>query len=171
MRTIRQNVFETNSSSTHSATLCVRSGVKPSFKPYSPDGVIEVSLSAPDGDSEDWFDKMGMLGTYLSLTDRKNELPRIEKIISDFSGMGVHFNAREVAAIKPIKLGEDWTEGKKIEVIQESVKNKFYYFGKSDYGDGIGDFIHSIETILKDDDTILAFVCSGGWFDTEHYYD
>lgn len=174
-QTVRQNVFETNSSSTHSATICVRTGTKPDMKPFSPDGKLTVKPYMPDGTDETWRAKMGLLGYYLALMGRTEELPRIENIISEFSGVEIRYDQAEVNKIdkieKPSYDNEDEDYDEAEEEYYEALKDEFGYFGGSEYGDSVEDVEKSIKTILSDDDTVLAFVCSGGWFDTEHYYD
>jgi len=158
-KTIRQNVWETNSSSSHAVSLCIREKNIPTMKPYASNAEIIVSLRH-DYTYEDWENKMGLLGAYLVLSEQEDKLSKVEDIISDFAGINIRFNVSEIPVLTKYGKGKERIEG------------EFYLFTKAQYDEvPIDDFITDVEKILASDELILSFVCSTGWLNVSEYYD
>ena len=176
---IRQNCWETNSSSTHAVTLNVLE-VEPTMKPYSKNNktIVIEKTSWEDYSLENWKTKMHFLGEYLGFLNRKSEFSRIEKLISDFAGFEIVYGSL-FYDIVPITLeneNELKTE-KDYSVIDEEddddysvLMREFSYFSRG-YESCEEFFQEDVEKILSSDDMILSFICSDGWFEIETYYD
>ncbi len=165
MKTVRSQVFETNSSSTHAVTLCVSHARKPSMKPYSPDNApITVNISKWNSwEEESWTAKIQFLALYLKTLGRIQELEKCLKLISDFAGFDVEVNKEDLHKIPTESIEAD---------AEELLGDHFSYFLREYYGhDSVEDFREVVEDLLSKDDTILAFICSTGWFDVQGYYD
>lgn len=177
MKTVRQNVFETNSSSTHSVTLCVRSGATPTMKPYSAGDVpvtVKISQWGYDGEDEGWQVKLGMLAAYLKTIGNLDRLEQIRSNLEKFAGFPISIDQESLDKLptvsdqKRTEMDEDGCESE----ADDYVRDIFSYFINEYYGhETVGDFRHAIDSVIEDDDTALAFLCSTGWFDVQGYYD
>jgi hypothetical protein len=166
---IRQNCFETNSSSTHAFTLYVPSNVEISYKPYSETGKIIIPLGNIGGD-DTFMDKMIMLGRYLQIQKKFDDLHVIEKVVSEFSGIDVKYDTEYFSPTLRYN-GEEYSDE------DHAIEDQFYTFLSGDrYGYGNGS-VSNIREILDgilssgSDKSILEFVCSFGWISCDTYYD
>lgn len=166
-KTIRQNVFETNSSSTHSVTLCIPENIKPNYKPYSDTGILDVGVTDGYWYAEAWNAKLTLLGAYLIITNRMNDLEKIEQVISDFTGMKVIFNKESVEKLHKSVIDFNTNYPK-----EDYLSDHFYNFLKNQYETiKIEEFTSLVEQILESNEMIIGFVCSDGWFNVCEYYD
>lgn len=155
---IRQGSFETNSSSSHAFTLCFPSGGQPDSRPIIR-GPISVGTCA--GTDDGWQTKVEMLAAYLYISDRKDEIPRLEKIISDFAGGDI-----------PLKF--DFTNWEKV-ILKYGEMGIGEYFetytdGNSEYGNSEEEIISNFDNILKDDNLLLVFI-NNPVIQEDTYYD
>lgn len=176
MKTVRQNVFETNSSSTHAVTLCVSHDRKPSSKPYVEGGFYDFKLSTwgPNGEDESWYSKLQLLGLYLRILGRDDEFRKVLDLVGKFADIIITLNEEYWNKVEVYsdteKVENPWSKQSKSAATWE-LDSRFDYFTKDEYSDCVEDFRDKVEDILSNDQTIVAFVCSGGWFDLTTYYD
>lgn len=172
---IRQNCWETNSSSTHAITLNVKCASTLTTKPYSQDGIpIVIEKGWEDYSQENWEAKMHFLGEYLAYTNRKSELKRVEKIISDFAGFPITYGENFYELVPVAHPTDDLGDNEEYDnPYNDQLMTKFGYFcDNNGYGyESSEDFVMDVEKILVTDFMILSFLCSDGWFCVEHYRD
>ena len=161
MKTTRTNCFETNSSSTHSLTVfSAGANLKPIYNFVGDDaGEVHVKVgNVYDVDSTP-IEKLGFLLTYASVTGSQELFDRVVKIAADFSKLTI---VPDKAEVEGEPLDEDEYE--------DVLSDDFYKF-TNEYGHGsVEDFKSSVDEIIEDDASILAFIFGAGGFDrTEHY--
>lgn len=174
MKTVRSQVFETNSSSTHAVTLCVSHARKPAMRPYSYDNEpITIGVRSYNSwEDEGWTTKMQFLALYLKPLGRLDELEKCRKMVEDFAGFEINFDQESLDKIKTPTDGTQISDSMSSDLEDEYLSDYFSYFISEYHGhDSIADFREHVENLLSNDATILAFVCSTGWFDVEGYYD
>jgi hypothetical protein len=164
-KTVRPNVFETNSSSTNACALYLKAGAVPDFKPFSNDGKISIRVDHFSGGSEEWNYKLSILGTYALVTNQIDKMPIIEKAISEFTGMEMTFDEGSIE-----QYISDGLKYPKVDM-DDDINDTFYEFLGSYYGNSLEDFKEIMQTVLSCDKMIVAFVCSTGWFHLTAYYD
>lgn len=147
---IRQNVYETNSSSTCAYTLSFYSSKQPNHKPII-SGPIKVGNWA--NTYEDWTTKLQMLAGYLTIT--KQPLDFLISTVEKFSGDKLEFVIDD--KLKDSSL-EDYFDS-------------FSYRHDYDYGNTVEDIESIMTEVLSSEENILKFLFVNGQIDVNEYYD
>lgn len=172
MKTIRTNCFETNSSSTHSITLCgvnLSNNQKPTMT-FVKDAEIEIHVGCSDPDSN-VVGKLSFLLAYADTMADQVLFDRLIKVVEDFSG----------AIIKPYKTeynreAKTWEKNAYLTVRSEAgdLEDTFSEFIHSEYAHADGaDIQNTVEKhIIDSDEKLIIFLFSThSAFDKQEYYD
>ena len=164
MKTIRQNTFETNSSSTHAISFSSTLSHPPEFIPVN-NGPVIINVEIKD--TETWKNKVAMLGF---ITEFYKESPintkELENILSSYTGFSMTFNSdlkkeKRERYIKGYKLSE-----------QEWFSDNLSGYFTGEYGFGSDEsFLETLCEILKDEEKIKRFCFSENLYVIGSYYD
>jgi len=161
-KTVRMGQFESNSSSTsaYSVYLPKKTDI-PEFKPYIKSDKLEIPYR-PYSDTQSWIDRVQFLTGFLSITGRVNEIPTFMEKISKFAEI----------SITMINVKDDSFKGESsYEDLNEYLDDSYYSFC-NEYGhDSVEDFKDTMNTLLADDDLVLAFVFSSNFISEQSWYN
>lgn len=159
MKTIRENTFETNSSSTHAYSVSVPAGGA-GYKPIVSGPVNLKQGNYWYGDGQSWSSRIQLMYQYLGVTGRLGEFDAISEAISTFIGQPLVVESENKFA----DIG-DYAD------LKEYVRDEFYKFCNEDYSDGVEGFISSMNAIVGDVNKAVAFAFTEGIVDQHEYYD
>lgn len=178
MKTIRQNTFETNSSSTHAYTLqTVKLDNKPdlNFLPDS-DGIVKLSIRDADA-SNDPRSKASLLLSFLAVCGLGELYHKALNTISEFSGYTVQvsdyrynqdsgkWDVCDVVIEEPYSPDEE-EDDEWDNPIAENFGDYLY-----EYGDTVSSFYDKMKEIAEDPEKTKIFVfCSKQGFSIDTYY-
>ena len=174
MKTIRQNCFETNSSSTHALILCrtlSNSGIDTTFIPNANGEVhINTTYGGNCQDNDPWS-KSKLLLYYAETISDESLYNRIVSVIESTAGVKVT-TERTVYDNGKTKLDRPAFKPLTEEEKQYAIRDKFYKF-TCEYGNGsVEGFVEAIESILNNDTNIKNFIfCSKNGIELNAYYD
>lgn len=155
---IRQGVFESNSSSTNSYTLCFNSTQTPDFKP-----IVKgpIKLGSGTRTSDTWYSKLADLAAYSRLTNK--DLNYLVNAIKEFCGENVEFD---------FSYFDERDSGKWGPITVESYFEDFHESGyDGEYGNTVEDIESQMEDILSTPEKTLAFLFSTGHIECNEWYN
>lgn len=161
MKTIRQNTFETNSSSTHAYTINVMANDKPTFKPLIYVDKYTVTNSYDESDS--WNGRATLCIRYGYITTGQPTVNNILEWLAEFLGVPVTLDERVLKSSKECGAPVDDDEA-----LHDYMRDEFYSWCRDG---GTEDFISDMNKITSDKNLFLSFVFSESSVSTETYYD
>ena len=147
MKTIRQNTFETNSSSTHAFTIQIdKCGNGPEFKPITDVDSIQINVTNYYSSVDNWRDRLSLVIAYCKYKNYgiTNIIEKVEEFL-----------------------------GKKLVIKYETEdinRYSFCYFADR-WDRSYSCFEECMVTIVNDDKCLLGFVFSESTITSEEYYD
>ncbi len=190
MKTIRQNCFETNSSSTHSLTLHAPSSVARPSTTFlaNEEGFIDVSLTTDPSECESSMpDKLSFLLSYAYIVGDQSKFDQVKNVVETFTKIPIRakINRWDYKERKNISETDVQTVCQEMAEIRATIEDKneadkkvgkkcnsFDYF-VGDYGhSSMEDFMSEASKIFASDEMVLTFIFSNsGGFTSETYYD
>lgn len=165
-KTTRTAVFESNSSSTSSYTVYLPKKTDiPQYRPYLKTDKLELRYYSTE-EVGSWTSRIQFLTGFLGMTGRHKEIPAFMEKISAFAGYEITMTGIKDESVN-VQDDEDAMKEEECERIEDN-----YYSFCNDYGHGsVKDFMDTMNTLLSDDDLILAFVFSEGFVGVESWYN
>ena len=172
MKTIRQNTFETNSSSTHAYSVNRLVKTNRADTNIIPDEAGEVKIHLTDDTGSSPQSKLTLLLFYAYTVGDQEMFDRIVRVVENFSG------ARVVASIKAWS-GKEWKQTCPVVTVSadgsrtgDKMSDTFYSWTNESGHGSTEDFVSTMDEIGADDDTIKVFIFSSRQnISTETYYD
>lgn len=172
MKTIRQNTFETNSSSTHAYSVNRLNKANRADTNIIPDenGEVKVNLSDDSGSSPQ--SKLSLLLFYAYTVGDQEMFDRIVRVVENFSGA-------RVAAVVNKWSGKSWQKNCPVTTVladgsrtDDAMEDTFCSWTNESGHGSTEDFVSTMDEIGADDDTIKVFIFSSRQnINTETYYD
>lgn len=194
MKTIRTNCFETNSSSTHSFTLCIPS--KDKKRPTqtvlpNEEGIIQVPISSCEGEGG-VLSKIALLLSIAYYIGDQEGFDRVKKVVTDFTKLPVKavlterdystkpvtITTSEVTKVKQyaeaavVEDSDEYDDDEESSEMLDFISDDFCYW-TGEYGHGSAKaFVEDSQEILNDEDRIMTFIFTNHQaYGTESHYD